>query len=164
MEQMLELLGYGRLCAYILAQVARHALLTLAVLLVGPVIALYAYDFGLYMWRVVTNGWHTVEENSLSSAGASEQHSGAQATHVSEGDSENDSDVESTYRSGSEWESSVTPAEIEEGELKPAPLLGVIQGSYSRLSDLITVTVSTGADSRRVECYEHEVKLVSGRS
>ncbi|CEP60699.1 uncharacterized protein LALA0_S01e16930g [Lachancea lanzarotensis] len=46
------------------------------------------------------------------------------------------------------------------------PRISGIQGSFTRFSDLITVTISAGAgdSTSAVENYDREIKLVSGRS
>ncbi|SCU85608.1 LAME_0D02036g1_1 [Lachancea meyersii CBS 8951] len=94
----------------------------------------------------------------------------------------------SPYSSDTDWDSitATSPAEFgnngerEDHSEKPSengagpvdlasraqPRFGGIQGSFTKLSDFITVTISAGAgdSAATVENYEREVKLVSGRS
>ncbi|CAR24487.1 KLTH0F17006p [Lachancea thermotolerans CBS 6340] len=181
MAQMAELLQCAWLAVTFAAKLVQIGLCTLAVLLLGPLIALYMYDVMLYVWRVMVNGHVAAEaefsgsSKSLGSDGAARE--GAQTRAPIEalaydtapaGGSE--SENETAYHSDSapdtdaEWEMSATPPSSSRNPRQMRPRFGAIKGSYARLSDLITVTISTGADEDCVEGREQEVTLISSRA
>ncbi|CUS21774.1 LAQU0S04e00496g1_1 [Lachancea quebecensis] len=181
MTQVLELFQYAWLMVTFAAKLARIGLCTLVVMLLGPLIALYMYDVMLYAWRVAVNGRIAAEtefsgtSKPLGPGGANRE--GAQTRAPIEalaydtapaGGSESESEIayhsDSAPDSDAEWEMSMTPPSSSQNPRQIPPRFGAIKGSYTRLSDLITVTISTGADGDCVEGRDQEVTLVSSRA
>ncbi|SCV06149.1 LANO_0H23178g1_1 [Lachancea nothofagi CBS 11611] len=185
MEQVWQLLNYGWLFMSVVAQILRLGLCTLVVMLLGPLAALYVYDVGLYTWRVVRNRGYRLEPERARNQKIEEDSKSAEISDfevISHNGSSNDtsssssSEINLAYNSDTEWDSITATSPVEPArerdetllvasDAKSTPRFGGIKGSFTKFSDLITVTISAGAsDTCKTEKYEHEVKLVTGRA
>ncbi|SCU85399.1 LAFA_0D15456g1_1 [Lachancea sp. 'fantastica'] len=185
MEVFWQSLNYGWLVVATLAQILRLGLYSMVAVLLGPLAVLYVYDVALYTWRVVLNRGKRsppvfgpdqraleTEETAIKTAEAS-----TKPTLPSRSTGELDS---SPYSSDTDWDSitATSPADEENshpsmpssmpsGSADTIPRISGIHGSFTRFSDLITVTISAGAGDSAATiqtCEKREAKLVSGRS
>lgn len=161
MDELLYLMNVGWMVLTQLFLVWRLLLCTLALMLLGPMAMLYIYDIGLYAWRLLTSRKPRVSESLDECETMLDPLTADTDTilvNVDEG-FYSDSD---TAGSCDEHDPAAVAAESEASLAQRQPRSTPSAGSFTRLTDLIAVTFSTGSDSGRMENYEHEVKLISG--
>ncbi|SCU77774.1 LADA_0A02146g1_1 [Lachancea dasiensis] len=183
MDQVGNLFSYSWTLACLLAQVLRVGLSVVVVMLLGPLALLYVYDVGLYTWRVVLNRGLLLEGDvpavdlaaASLDAGTPDKDAETYTSDfevISNGSCDSEIETEnldSVSNSDTDWDS-ITATSVTEACAAPTPPFRGVKGSFTKFSDLITVTISAGGGhttsttSRQVETYEHEIKLVTGRA